>query len=308
MKYSTQILLFIVFVISGIVGYYSYKIYMDEQDVVQSNIVYSINTTAIDKIKNPIEFKNVDEITKDNFLKLVDRRQNATLVMSNAMQLMGFPSWNDILAEAFKYYMGWIGKGAKMQKLSAGVVKDLSSYYDADKCDLNKVTFGYAPRLAKKLNSPHLGITDAYKVYFGDESYAKRLAGTSKITKMNDNDIYWIAHELMHCEQYAGNRDKYAVTWFNQVFEVVRTSAKDVLWDLYQALLEGVMTGDFSDLTKVLSPENLAKYDDKMDLEQEASDRGNQVVKDLRDKESLKANATMIKPGTVKAPVIEVNQ
>lgn len=306
MKYSTQILLFIVFVVSGMVGYYTYQIYMDEQDTVQSNIVFSINTSAIDKVKNPIEFKSVDEITKDNFLKIVDRRQNASLVMANAMNLMGFPSWNDVLVEAFKYYMGWIGKGAKMQKLSAGIVKDLSAYYDAEKCDLTKVTFGHAPRLAKKLNSPHLGITDAYKIYFGDESYVKRLAGTSKITKMKDNDIYWIAHELTHCEQYAGDREKYAVIWFNQVFEVIRGSAKDVLWELYQSLLKGVMTGDFSDLTKVLSPENLAKYDDKMDLEQEALDRGNQIVKDLRDKESLKASATMIKPGVIKAPVVEV--
>ncbi len=300
MKYSTQILLFIVFVVAGFTVYFTYQIFMDEQDVVQSNIIFSINTTALEK-KAPLlpainyttlTDKDIVGLVNDGIYKpavLLEKIYTSEINANNkGTVLKSLPGWNDLLVKIFGLYMDWINKGAKMEKFSAQMVNDFSPYYDAKKCDLNKVTFGYAPRLAKKLNSPHLGITDGYRIMFGDADYVKTFHATAKITKLNDGEVYWMAHELTHCEQYAGNRNKYAVRWFNELFDY---AAAGFIADFWKALKKAMWTLNFDPVIAMLAPENLAQYDDNMPLEKEAYEKGMKVVAEvskIRAKEQTK--------------------
>jgi len=314
MKYSTQILLFLVFVTVGFVGYITYQIFMNEQDIVQSNIVFSISNNTLNKnnvILPKINYANLTE--KDILNLLVDELVEPDKILENLYlakiktnknqkTLMSLPGWNELLAKIFGEYMDWIGKDAKMQKLSTQMVADLSPYYDAKKCDLKKVTFGYALRLKEKLNSPHLGITDGYKIMFGDENYVKTFASAKKLTALSNDNVYWMAHELTHCEQYAGNRDKYAVRWFNELFKYAAKGFVSDFWkEIEKVITNFVFTGkwDFANVISMLSPEKLAQYDDNMPLEIEAYQRGVKVVGEvskLRLQEQLKITPIKVTP------------
>ncbi|HRY36666.1 MAG TPA: hypothetical protein P5230_02150 [Candidatus Magasanikbacteria bacterium] len=291
MKYSTQILLFVFFLVVGFTGYLTYQIFMNEQDIVQSNIVFSINNTALSRtssLKLPIT--NFAVLSEEDIVKLINDKifkpsillEKIYLAEVNTNKgnpvLAGWSSWNGwngLLSKVFGLYMDWLGKGSKMQKFSAQTIKDFSPYYDIKKCDLSKVVYGYAPRLAKKLNSPHLGITDGYKIMYGDEDYVKTFSAVNKITDLSDGEVYWMAHELTHCEQYAGNRDKYAVRWFNELFDY---ASAGFVSDFWKAIKKAIWTMDFDPVITVLTPENLAKYDDNMPLEKEAYEKGMKVV------------------------------
>jgi len=215
--------------------------------------------------------------------------------------LKSLPSWNDLLAKVFGLYMDWVRKGAKLQTMSTQMVADFSPYYDAKKCDISKVTFGYAPQLAKKLNSPNLGITDGYKIMFGNTDYVKTFSSATKLTKLNDGEVYWMAHELAHCEQYAGSQKKYAVRWFNELFDY---AASGFVSDFWKALKKAIWTWDFDPLIAMMAPEKMAQYDDNMPLEKEAYKKGMNVVGEvskIRAKEQIKIE---IDPKPIIKPVI----
>lgn len=328
MKYSTQILMFIFFTVIGFVGYMTYQIFMNEQDIVQSNIVFSINNDALQKNTVALPKINYANLTEKDILNLlVDEIVEPDKVMENLylakiktsksqMALMSLPGWNDLLAKIFVEYMNWVGKDSKMQKFSAQMVTDLSPYYDAKKCDLKKVTFGYAPRLKEKLNSPHLGITDSYKIMFGDEKYVKTFAGAKKLTDLSDGDVYWMAHELTHCEQYAGNRNKYAVRWFNELFKYAAKGFVADFWNaIEKAITKFVFTGkwDFGSVISMLAPEKLAQYDDNMPLEKEAYEKGMKVVGEVskiraREQTKIEFKPALINTSTIKTFVpVKIN-
>ncbi len=319
MKYSTQILLFIFFLVVGFTGYLTYQIFMNEQDIVQSNIVFSINNTALNRtssIKLPIanfavlSDEDIMNIVNDKILKPSVLLEKIYLAEVSANKgnpaLMGWSSWNGwngLLAKVFGLYMDWLGKDAKMQKLSGQTITDFAPYYDAKKCDLKKVTFGYAPRLAKKLNSPHLGITDGYRIMFGDENYVKTFANAKKLTALSDGEVYWMAHELKHCEQYAGNRDKYAVRWFNELFDY---ASAGFVSDFWKALKKSIWTLDFDPVIAVLTPENLAKYDDNMPLEKEAYEKGMKVVGEVSKIRAQEQTKIEFKPVLIDTTTIQL--
>jgi len=310
MKYSTQILMFLLFLTVGFVGFMTYQIFMNEQDIVQSNIVFSISDNVLSKsttVKLPAV--NYALLSDNDIVNLINDKLIAPSLLLEKIYLaetatapktlMSWSGWNGLLVKVFSLYMDWLGKDAKMQKFSTQMVTGLSPYYDAKKCDLKKVTFGYAPRLKEKLNSPHLGITDGYKIMFGDEKYVKTFASAKKLTDLSNDSIYWMAHELTHCEQYAGNRDKYAVRWFNELFD---HAAAGFIKDFWKALKKAIWTLDFDPVIAMLAPEKLAQYDDDMPLEIEAYEKGMEVVGEvskIRLKEQLKVTPVKVTPSLV---------
>lgn len=310
MKYSTQILVFLLFLTVGFVGFMTYQIFINEQDIVQSNIVFSISDNALNK-NTTVKLPNINYalLSEEDMTALINDKLIAPSILLEKIYLaeiatapqtlMSWSGWNGLLAKVFSLYMDWVGKGAKMQKFSTQMVTDLSPYYDAKKCDLKKVTFGYAPRLKEKLNSPHLGITDGYKIMFGDEKYVKTFASAKKLTDLSNDNIYWMAHELTHCEQYAGNRDKYAIRWFNELFD---HAAAGFIKDFWKALKKAIWTLDFDPVVAMLAPEKLAQYDDDMPLEVEAYEKGVEVVgkvSKIRLREQLRVTPVKVTPSLV---------
>ncbi|MFA6537751.1 MAG: hypothetical protein WCT18_05150, partial [Patescibacteria group bacterium] len=149
-------------------------------------------------------------------------------------------------------------------------------------------------------NSPHLGITDGYKIMFGDQDYVKTFSSVSKATKLDDGEVYWIAHELAHCEQYAGNRNKYAVRWFNELFDY---AAAGFVADFWDALGKAIWTLNFDSVIAMLAPENLAQYDDNMPLEIEAYERGMKVVGEIGKIRAREQNKMEFKPKFITSTV-----
>lgn len=315
MKYSTQILLFLLFLTVGFIGYTTYQIFMSEQDIVQSNIVFNIHDNVLNK--KPIAklpAVNYALLSDDDIINLVnDKMVSPSMLLENVYlaetanapkTLTSWNGWNGLLAKVFGLYMDWIGKGSKMQKFSTQMATELSPYYDAKKCDLKKVNFGYAPRLKEKLNSPHLGITDGYRIMFGDEKYVKTFANAKKLTALSDGEVYWMAHELTHCEQYAGNRNKYAVRWFNELFD---HAAAGFIKDFRKALKKAILTLDFDPIIVILAPEKLSQYDDNMPLEIEAYEKGMKVVGEvskLRAKEQTKVDLKLAPISNLKLKIV----